>query len=399
MGLVIDQTRFRPEKDKFIFSFLILLVGFSLAHSQIMTSDSTNGWGYGYDSLLSDIAKWKKSPYVTIDSIGASAQGRAIWMISITGSQDSLSGHGSASSRKHRVFIHARTHPAEVQANYIANEAIRFLTDETASASATRSGFIFNIIPMYNPDGVEKGHSRLNGNLVDLESNWNSLTLEPEVLSLKKTFQRFMNGPIPIEVALNLHSDQFNCTRFFFFHFAAGTSEIYTQLEKTFIEKVQSHFLEGIKNWDFVKSWDTGTKLVYPESFWWLTYQEKVLALTYEDTNCPNAGLFDSTAHALVLGSVDYIRERLLVPLRPWVSMPVKITLERDGIHLLKRSFGGNLHWEFEDIKGRLMASGTLSEQTRILDWSNLKSSTPGILSITDGMGLLGRFRLSGRNR
>ena len=111
--------------------------------------DSTNGWGYGYDSLLSDLSIWRADSNVRIDSIGASVRGRALWMVSITAPGDSLDLGGDPGGRKHRVFIHARTHPSEVQAFWAAREAIRFLLSDDASylTSATLladGGFIVN---------------------------------------------------------------------------------------------------------------------------------------------------------------------------------------------------------------------------------------------------------------
>ncbi len=270
--------------------------------------DSTNGWGYKYSDLKIDLSEWAKSPYAKVESVGVSTHGRAIWMVSISDAKDSLGYPGNSFVKKSRVMIHARTHPAEVQANYISNEAIKFLLGPSAIAAQLRSEFIFNIIPMYNPDGVEEGHSRLNGRLVDLESNWDKPILEVEVQTLKNLFLRLMNGPIPIQVALNLHSDQYLFSRFFVYHLPSGTSLTYSELEKRFIEKSQSHFQFGIRDWDFYSTWPT-TKTQYPESFWWLNYREKVLALTYEDTNEAGANKFDSTALALVLGSADFIRE------------------------------------------------------------------------------------------
>jgi Zinc carboxypeptidase len=84
--------------------------------------DSTNQWGYGYDSLLKDLNIWRLNPLVKVDSVGATSKGRAIWMVSITDSGDSLSLRENAQDRKHRIFIHARTHPSEVQANSMVSE-------------------------------------------------------------------------------------------------------------------------------------------------------------------------------------------------------------------------------------------------------------------------------------
>ena len=38
-----------------------------------------------------------------------------------------------------------------------------------------------------------------------------------------------------------------------------------------------------------------------------MTHGESVMALTYEDMNCEEAGLYDSTAYAMVRGVCDYI--------------------------------------------------------------------------------------------
>ncbi len=56
---------------------------------------------------------------------------------------------------------------------------------------------MFNIIPMYNPDGVELGYGRENANGVDIESNWDKPVLEPEVQVLKGLFEKFMAEPNP----------------------------------------------------------------------------------------------------------------------------------------------------------------------------------------------------------
>ncbi|MDB5102436.1 MAG: putative carboxypeptidase [Fibrobacteres bacterium] len=358
---------------------LSALVGMGISWGAAVP-DSTNGWGYGYDSLLRDLGEWRKSPYVKVDSIGASVQGRAIWMVSISGPGDSLDRAGGLPSRKRRVFIHARTHPAEVQAHYVSNESIRFLLDTGSLSRDIRRDFIFNIVPMYNPDGVQEGHARQNSHGVDLESNWDQLVLEPEVVTLKRTFESFMAGPIPIDVALNLHSDQFNCTRFFFFHYAAGTSTAYEILERNFIGGVQARFPEGIKDWDFVRSWGNGTQLRYPEGFWWTGYKENVLALTYEDTNCPNAGRFDSTGTALVLGSADYIRARIAAPVRRYAARETRMLLLPEGVRIAALPSGSR--WDLTDMRGRRMAEGAFVPGDILLSWNRLPSAPGRILSV-----------------
>jgi hypothetical protein len=366
---------------KWIPVLVLACAGASMGALEPQAPDSTNGWGYGYDSLLHDLGEWRKSPFVKVDSIGASVEGRAIWMLSISGPGDSLGRAGEPGSRKRRVFIHSRTHPAEVQALYVVKESIRRLLDTGSHSAALRRDFIFNIVPMYNPDGVEAGHARLNAHLVDLEGNWDKGVLEPEVTSLKKAFEGYMAGPTPVEVALNLHSDQLNCTRFFFFHYAAGTSPAYEELERKFIGGVQAHFPGGIKDWTFMRSWGDGTQLRYPEGFWWSQHKEKVLALTYEDTNCPNAGRYDSTGTALVFGSGDYIRDRIVASVRQLLAgAETRLGLVPEGVRVSRAASG--TRWEVSDVQGRKLAEGGLGAGENLLAWSRLSSGPGRMLSV-----------------
>ncbi len=381
--------------QKWVLSAILAFLSMMPADAvEIAPGDSTNGWGYGYASLLKDLAEWRLNPNVKIDSIGATVEGRALWMVSISNAADSLAQTSAGALRKRRIFIHARTHPAEVQANFIANETIHFLLQATPEAVRLRSDFIFNIIPMYNPDGVEAGHGRLNAHLVDLESNWDKPVIEPEVLALRGLFDRLMQGPIPVEVALNLHSDQLNCTRFFFYHLAAGTSEAYTGMEQNFIGKVQGYFPAGIQDWNFVSSWGNGTQARYPEGYWWLNYHENVLALTYEDTNCPNASGFDSTGRALAQGAADYIRGKILVAIRSHVPDVFGLVREQEGVRMHALPWSGWKTWVLTDIQGHHRASGMLSPSENFLAWNQLSKSGGQVLSVSSSGTLLGRLIL-----
>ncbi len=265
-----------------------------------MTALLGKNWGYGYADLLADLTVWGQSPYVTIDSLGATVQNRAIWMLTITDTTP------PGSTLRKTVSVHARTHPIEVQAFWVTNEIINQLLAEDHFARFMREHCTFYIIPMYNPDGVELGYTRYNANGVDLESNWNANPVEPEVAVLRNHFYQLMTSPAPIEVALNMHSS-YQCTRYFVYHDQVGTSYSYTLLEQNFIEGVRSYYPGGIEPWNFFVSWTSGTPLVYPESWFWLNYHEAVMALTYEDMNCTAAGNYDSTAFALLHGIADYL--------------------------------------------------------------------------------------------
>ncbi len=180
---------------------------------------ASGNWGYGFDTLLYDISQWKKSMYVIVDSIGATVQKRTIYMLTIQDPSKIL-------VPKKRVWIHARTHPGEVQGTWVTNEMIKILLSDTPLGKKLRDSCIFNIVPMYNPDGVELGKARTNANNIDLESNWNTFPSQPEVNVLRSMFTKLMAEQYPIRIALNMHS-AYECKKFFWYHDVSGTSQLY----------------------------------------------------------------------------------------------------------------------------------------------------------------------------
>jgi hypothetical protein len=263
---------------------------------------ASGNWGYGYDTLLIDLARWGKSPFVTIDSIGASVQKRTLFMVTI-----SDTATDAANARK-RIWIHARTHPNEVQGTWVTNEMIRILLSDTIIGPLLRKRYVFNIVPMYNPDGVELKLDRQNANGIDIESNWNAASPQPEVLVLRSMFEKLMSRSNPIRVMLNMHSSV-SGKRYFVYHTATGTSVLYSALEQRFINYVRGRFPGGIEPWNYFVSWPTAPATQYPESWFWFNHRESVLAITYEDINGATARAFDSTAYALLCGANDFLTD------------------------------------------------------------------------------------------
>jgi hypothetical protein len=256
-------------------------------------------WGYSYDSLAVDLQVWAQSPFVSVQSIGKSVQDRDLWELTI-------SDPGTSNQTLRTVYIHARTHPGEVQSFWVTRAMIGILLSSDPTAETLRRSVKFHIVPMYNPDGVELEFPRENANGIDIESNWATSPSQPEVVALRNRFADLMWSPSPIDIALNMHS-AYDCSRYFVYHDSVGTSDTFATLERQFIEGIRSYFPEGIQPWNYYISWKSGPALVYPESWFWLNYQEGVMALTYEDMNCPLAGEYDRTGRAILRGIVDFL--------------------------------------------------------------------------------------------
>ncbi|MFL2989748.1 MAG: M14 family zinc carboxypeptidase [Candidatus Neomarinimicrobiota bacterium] len=261
--------------------------------------NNERNWGYGYDDLISDLSEWSQSPFVIIDSIGTSVQGRGIWELIISDQHSSLTYK--------RVYIHARTHPGEEESFWVADEIINFLIADTPEAALIRANTIFHIVPMHNPDGVELGYARENANGLDIESGWDDEELQPEVSALQNRFIELSFAiPNPIQVALNMHS-AYACKRYFVYHHENGTSSYFADSEKEFISGIQLYYPGGFENWNYYVSWSGSTPDQYPESWWWFNYAENVMALTYEDMNCSDAGNYNLSASAIINGICDFI--------------------------------------------------------------------------------------------
>ena len=262
------------------------------------------GAGHFYDDLLADLEEWQKSSYVRdVRSIGQSVQGREIWEMEITSPEPGVEG-------RHRVTIHARTHPHEIQSWWVVDNIIRYLLSDDPYAAHLRSKIRFHIYPMYNPDGVELRSTRYNANGVDLEREWDKEEPEPEAAALKARFGEFMNSSQPIRVALNLHSSS-KPERYFWFHDASGTSPEFADIQRAYIGAVRSWF-SMIQPWDYAVSWKNSAPTHFPESWFWYNYGTDVMALTYEDIfahtlETPDAH-FDSAGVALLAGVGDFLQ-------------------------------------------------------------------------------------------
>ena len=99
--------------------------------------------------------------------------------------------YSNFSTGKKVVLISGRVHPGEVTASHGVHGLISFLLSSDTRAIQLREHFIFFIVPMLNPDGVSRGHSRLDqyGNNLNRCYNDPDPESQPTVLALRRVFE------------------------------------------------------------------------------------------------------------------------------------------------------------------------------------------------------------------
>jgi hypothetical protein len=253
---------------------------------------------YTYSTLTDYLAKLRRgrgASYIELKSIGATPEGRAIPLLTVTDPQAPARG-------KRRVVVHARTHPGEVASSFLLEGLIDALVADDRLGRTLRRRLVFDIVPMLNVDGVVAGNNRVTPRGVNLEGKWLADPADPRALADDKVpaevrlfhaalTKRLKDG-IPVTVALNLHSsggtpgDQ----AFFFPHFGER-AQGYTARESRLWRK-QLRFVDLLQATHGAAWFNPlpaeGTRAfiakAVPESWWWRNYADQVMALSIEST-------------------------------------------------------------------------------------------------------------------
>ena len=140
---------------------------------------------YTYTDLLKCLEKLKENPYVKIDDVGKSEEGRTIYALTITDYE--------AEKKKIGVCLTARHHAGETPGSHVLNGILEFLLSDDEIAQKMRSSFIFLVFPMVDIDGVYNGRYGKDSKPVDFYSDWdvNSKPLRPEIRVIQKVIDNF----------------------------------------------------------------------------------------------------------------------------------------------------------------------------------------------------------------
>jgi hypothetical protein len=143
--------------------------------------------------------KLRKSPGVSIETIGKTVEGRPLEVVHM----------GSETAGK-RVFLRARAHPWESGGNWVLEGLIEKLLEPSAESKRILENVSFAIMPMANKDGVARGRTRFNSKGKDLNRDWGlpaDPELAPENHALEKWLQREIDAGRRPDLALELHND------------------------------------------------------------------------------------------------------------------------------------------------------------------------------------------------
>lgn len=105
-----------------------------------------------------------------------------------------------------QVWLYARQHPGETQAEWWIEGALECLTDPADPvARALRAKCRIHVVPNCNPDGSRRGHLRTNAVGVNLNREWAEPTAEraPEVLAIRNRMDQ-----TGVDFAMDVHADE-----------------------------------------------------------------------------------------------------------------------------------------------------------------------------------------------
>ena len=288
---------------------------------------------YTYTDLKEYLKKIEGNPYVKISTPGLTQKGNSVYLIEVTDFDVPVTG-------KNRIFIHARTHPAETPPSFVIEGLIDYLLDESPQALAILSQFEFYIFPMQNVDGVIVGNYRTTPMSENLEVMWLFDVLSPlelsdvtpaEVRILHQLAKNLMqDGGPPVSIALNLHASNSepDIRTFFYPHF--GPEQMgYDSHEAAlwnkqcaFIGSFASHFGADMIEPLPVEGGSSFATNTYPESWWWANFKDEVMAMTMEMTYGRSGFVprwidpndMRTIGRAIAMGIADYFNPAFTLP-------------------------------------------------------------------------------------
>jgi hypothetical protein len=139
---------------------------------------------------------WSDRRDLAVSRLGTSREGRDILMVQ---SDASL-------PRSRTLVITGRQHPPEITGAISLEHFVAELFADTAVARRFRAAHRIVVVPMLNPDGVERGHWRNSAGGVDLNRDWGRFS-QPEITLIGDLIARIEADPAgELTMVVDFHS-------------------------------------------------------------------------------------------------------------------------------------------------------------------------------------------------
>jgi cytosolic carboxypeptidase protein 6 len=158
------QLRSRPDARDAILHLDVGPEPLWVAAQELVSSDALESWGRTLARL----------PFVTRAETGRSVAGRPLYKLEI----------GDGGPRPGYVVVIGRQHPPEVTGSLALMRFIEEVVGGSELARSFRSEFKVLLVPLLNPDGVDRGHWRHNMAGVDLNRDWVTFA-QPETRAVR----------------------------------------------------------------------------------------------------------------------------------------------------------------------------------------------------------------------
>ena len=149
-----------------------------------------------------------QSPYARIETYGRSVGEWPLQKVCVT--DESVSNE----EKLHLWFV-ARQHAWEAPTTKVVEGLLRFLIGSTDEAAALRRRAVVHVVPMFDPDGCQRGGVRYNANGYDTNRHWPRVNLRsksdlvkmPEIWYAKKAMTA-AHREQPIDLLIALHNQE-----------------------------------------------------------------------------------------------------------------------------------------------------------------------------------------------
>lgn len=245
---------------------------------------------------------WRQRPDLEVSVLGSSREGRDILMIR----------SDPAQPRSRTLLITGRQHPPEVSGAVSLEHFVAELLADTPLARRFRESHRVVVVPLLNPDGVERGHWRNSAGGIDLNRDWGRFS-QPEIALVGRLISEIEDDPAgELSMLIDFHStrrDVFYTQRDEDrmrngFSYAAWLARLGARLPEGPVARVPSHNPEN------------------PTAKTWLYQRYRIPAMTYETGDDTPAERIERLARAAATTLMEELTEPATTAVRAAAADP-----------------------------------------------------------------------------